>query len=362
MIILLALMAGGCNVLDGKPDGPAILWTHADGDGSAGRPYADAELAVFQTAFDTRIVALGARNGSLRWSRTLPREVPHLYLPGGEILGYEDLLIVPAWDLYGLDRATGDIRWRYGPPEEYPAATSIALHDGVIFSPGARKLHAVRAEDGQPIWTTDLGERPFAPVVAGGVVYLGTREFIAETDVLGPGHAVAIRASEILWKTSLPAYANHPAEGGTVRSGALTASLFIVAARSGRMHAFDRTSGEQRWERVGDSAYEAGVVVLGDVAITANLRGDVEGLDVATGSPRWAINLHETSISLQIVAEDGCAVVVLGRAYCFEPTGDIRWEHGGAGWRQPSYATPGRVAERRLFIGSIDGYHALRTP
>lgn len=311
--------------------------------------------------FDRRVVALDARTGAPRWSRTLPLLVQGQYLPGGNVLAHADLLLVPGWDLFALDRATGEVRWRYSPQAEYPAAAGIALDGGRVFSPGAQRMHAVDAATGAPLWVADVGERPFAPVAADGAVYFGTRARIAGSPVLGVGHAVALSAADgrVLWRTPLPGHPQFPNEGGANRPGALAHDLFIIAGRSGRVYGLDRGTGQVRWEHVGATAYESGVAVLDGVAVVANLRGDVEGLDAATGRRLWT-TLLGSSVTTPIVADAGCALVTLGAVICIDAEGRIRWQSGGDAQAGPSYLTSARAAEGRLFVGSTDGFHALR--
>lgn len=183
--------------------GPRMKWTHADRAGGDALPHAHSAIAVFTTAFDRRVVALDARSGAPRWERRLDAGPAGANLPGRSLLAYQDLILVPGWNLYALDRASGQIRWRYSPPAEYPATASIALSGDRVFSPGARHLHAVDARTGTAVWTAALGERPFDPIVGGGVVYVGTRGFVGATAALGAGHVLAIEASSgrILWRT-----------------------------------------------------------------------------------------------------------------------------------------------------------------
>ena len=362
--VLALLAAAGCRSEATPPEGaaPRMLWSQRDAAGADARPWADAELAVFTTMFDRRVVALDAATGARRWSRALPTLVQGQYLPGGNVLAHGALLLVPGWDLFALDRATGEVRWRYSPQEEFPAADAIAVESGRVFSPGARRLHAVDAGTGTRLWAAELGERPFAPVAADGVVYFGTRAPVSGSPALGAGHAVALSAHDgrVLWRTAIPGHPQFPNEGGVNRPGALTPELFIVASRNGRVYGLDRASGQVRWEHVGAAAYESGVALLDGVAVVASLRGEVEGLDAATGRRLWIRSLGGSSVTTPIVAEDGCALVTLGAVICITADGRVAWERGGDAQEGPSFSTPVRAAAGRLFVGSTSGFHALR--
>ncbi|HET7274951.1 MAG TPA: PQQ-binding-like beta-propeller repeat protein, partial [Longimicrobiaceae bacterium] len=290
-LLLILLNLSACSPTT-EPSGaarPHLLWTHADPAGGDALPYADAELAVFTTIFDRRVVGLDVRSGALRWQHLLTGGPSGLHLPPGNVLASGNLILVPGWDLYALDRVTGQVRWHFAPKEEYPAAAPLAMEGERIFSPGATRLYAVDVRSGSPLWSTPLGERPFAPVVDGGVVYLGTRGFINNSDVLGAGHAIAVRAEDgaVLWRVPIPDAPGTPWQGGINRAGALTPELFIVSSTNGSVYGIERQSGRVRWEHRGPGPYESGVAVLNDVAISASLTGEIIGLDANTGVVRW---------------------------------------------------------------------------
>lgn len=320
------------------------------------------------TAFDRRIVALDATSGTPRWERLLPAGPAGLNLPFGNVLADSELVFVPGWDLYALDRNTGQVRWKFAPPEEYPATAPLAMGAGRIYSPGATRVYAVDASTGAELWRTDLGERPFGLVADGGVVYFGTSGFIGDTDVLGAGHAVAVDARDgrILWKVPIPDPPNSPGSGGVKQPGALTPELFIVAAMNGRVYGIERNTGRVRWdhqtfETYDPSApYQSGVAILGGVAVVANLAGTVEGLDVDTGNLLWEVSVGG-SVTEQITSDGTCAYVSIGAILCIDAVGTVRWSQGGFS-RGPSYSTPAEPFGDRVFVGSFSGFHALELP
>lgn len=370
VVALLALSA--CSSTTDPPGSgrPQLLWSYNDPAGGDALPYADTELSIFTTAFDRRVMAFDARSGKLRWQRTLPQGPRGLNLPPGNVLAAGNLILLPGWDLYALDRTTGQVSWRFAPEGEYPAAAPIAMEGERVFSPGSTGLYAVDVRTGTQLWRTELGERPFAPVVDKGVIYLGTRGFVGNTNVLGAGHAVAVDASDgrILWKVPVPDPPNSPASGGVNRAGALTPELFIVAARNGRVYGIDRATGQVRWEHrafesyVPAAPYESGVGIIDGIAVVANLAGMIEGLDAKNGTLRWRISTGGSSVSEQITTDGMCAYISVGAILCVDATGKIRWDHGGASNGGPSYLTPARVTGNRLYVGSTTGFHALVLP
>lgn len=361
---LALLGAASCqSVTDSRADDkPRLLWTHADPAGARSLPYADGDLTVFTTGFAQRAVALDARTGQPRWERALPSGPGIGNLPNANIVASNDLVFVPAWELYALDRASGAVRWKAGDIDDYPAASSIALEGDLVITPGAgRHLFAFDAATGTRRWKTDLGGRPFAPVVAGGVVYVGTRAQIGGSSSLGAGKVFALRSDNgaILWDAPLPNSPDAPWLGGTNRAGALTLELFVVASTNGRIYGFDRQTGRVRWEHAGNAPFESGVTILSGVVVAANLNGDFVGLDANTGVLRWRASYGGSSVVQQVTNDGTCAYISVGALLCLDMAGSIRWVHGGASNGGPDYFTPARAADGRLYAGSSSGFHAL---
>jgi hypothetical protein len=232
---LVSYLLTGCTLLAGCQEpmgtgagGVEVLWKHKDRDGAMSVPYADEEIAVFATGKTTRLVALDAQTGAKRWEThlALPREYGSRGFPPGVLVGSGDVIAVPAWDLYGLDKQTGRVRWKLAPPDDFPGAGVMLGEDGDLYATGFH-LYRVDAATGAVRWRAELGEQPFAPVQKDGVVYVGTRgEIPGSNGVLGAGHAVALEAAtgRVLWKTPIPALEER-ALGGLTGAGALTPDL-----------------------------------------------------------------------------------------------------------------------------------------
>ncbi|MGH7457622.1 MAG: PQQ-binding-like beta-propeller repeat protein [Longimicrobiaceae bacterium] len=368
----LALLACDSIAPPRNPGPLEPLWTHEDGAGSQSQPYADDQLAVFITAEDHRVVALDARSGEVEWERTLPNALPGYPQPFANVAAYDDLIIVPNWNLYALDRESGRIRWQFASEEAYPSSGPLAAQNGRIYTPGSyRNLYAVDARTGKQLWRTDLGERPFAPVVDDGVVYFGARGRIDPSkNALGEGHVFALDADDgrILWKVPIPDAPTKEGTGGVVEAGALTPELFIIGSLNGTVYGIDRESGEVRWTHrayetyTSTAPYESGVAVIDGVAVVANLAGMIEGLDAETGELLWRNTTGGSSVTARIVTDGTCAYLTLAGILCIDSTGKLRWDIGGFSNGGPSYTTPPAIAAGRLFAGSFDGFHALQLP
>ncbi|MBW3630131.1 MAG: PQQ-like beta-propeller repeat protein, partial [Gemmatimonadetes bacterium] len=116
--------------------GPTVLWKYRDPAGALSVPYADGEVAVFNTIADNRVVALDARSGAKQWERRLelPGQLRNRGFPPGRLVGAGDIVVVPAWDLYGLDKRTGAVRWKFAPPDDFPGVDVMLGQDGYLYS------------------------------------------------------------------------------------------------------------------------------------------------------------------------------------------------------------------------------------
>lgn len=323
-------------------------------------------MAVFTDA-QNQVVALDTRTGEVRWERELPlpARVRSIGLPPANVVGLHDLIIVPGWHLFALDRETGEIRWVLRRSDVFTAMGRAAVANGRVYSVGG-KLFAVDPETGRELWSTDLGALPFAPIVEGGVIYLGTRGVIGDDTTgivpLGAGPAVAVDAAtgEVLWRFPIPNAPDTTWLGGATRPGVVANGLFIIAAENGRVYGLDRETGEPVWTHVGAAPYTGGVVVLDGMAVTANER--VVGIDAATGELVW----HTTpgsSVSdpLTKVGEE-VVLVSVGSLYAYNSEGTRLWRYGGASNGGPILTTAATVHDGVAYFGSIEGFHAVRLP
>jgi len=344
-----------------------ILWFHADPAGAAAEPFVDSTLAVFTTLVGTGVVALEARTGALRWQRNLPLAagVPTNGMPKANIAAYEDLILVPGWDLFGLDRSTGAVRWQFQRPDDYPGWGSVFVANGRLYAAG-RYLYALAPATGALLWRADLGEQPFRPIVVDGVIYVGTRREIAP-GALGEGHAMAVDAATGVarWQFPIPDVGNWL--GGSVGPVFVEDSVVLIAGENGRVYALDRATGQLQWTYAGSGPYSGGVVVVDRTVIVAGDAGSIEGVDLATGGALWHTG-PGSSVLEPITVGDGVALVSVGAVFAFAPNGTVRWQDGGAAWGGPLYSTAASYRAGMVYVGAVGpdagsaGFYALRAP
>jgi outer membrane protein assembly factor BamB len=368
LLYAACLGAGGCYDVSGPHDA-RVAWFHADPTGSASEPYADSSLVVFTSFNDMRVIALNAHTGSVQWQTRLPLVpgTPYAGMPVQANVGtYGDLIIVPAWDVYALDRATGSVRWSFTEADDYPGYGYIFLSDGVVYSVG-RYLYAIDAATGALRYRVDLGEQPFRPVVVDTVVYVATRREIVP-GALGNGHVLALNAHSAATIWSVPIDdPQDSARGGSVGPVFITDSMAIVAGFNEVVYSLSKATGQTFWTYHGAGVYSAGLAVVDHTVIVAGDGGSVEGIDLMTGHGLWRTG-PGSSVLERITLGPSLALVSVGALFAFDAGGHIRWQDGGAGWGGPVYSTAATYRNGMVYIGSVSpdadgaGFYALRVP
>jgi outer membrane protein assembly factor BamB len=326
-------------------------------------------LAVFTSFNDARVVALDARTGARRWetSLQLPTGSPYQGMPfGGNLAAFRDLIVVPAWDVYGLDRNTGSIRWTFDQSDDFPGYGSVFVSDSTVYSVG-RRLYALNAADGQLRFQVDLQERPFRPVVVDSVIYLATRREVLP-GVLGNGHVFALdrNTGAVVWSIPIDD-PQDSVRGGAVGPVAVADTLVVVAAMNGTIYGVDRATGTVRWTHSGTGSYEAGVAVVDQTVVVAGSTGIVEGLELSSGRQQWR-TAPGSSVLERITVGKDVALVSVGTLFAFDSQGRLRWQHGGAAYGGPVYSTAATYHNNTVYIGSVSpegpgaGFYAVRAP
>lgn len=354
LVWLLALAAlSGCRETTSPDTGP-VRWSFVD-ELPAAVPLVDGDLVAFTTSLgQNRLNVLNRADGRLLWKKSFEIPVGGLYgMPLANIAAFEDMLIVPAWHLYAVDRATGATRWQFSKADDFPGARWVVLADGTVFTCG-RRLYAVDARTGVLKWELDLQEEPFDPVYAYGTLYLTTR--INRGGALGAGHAVAIDpvTGSVLWRFPLPDASDASWLGGSVGLAGVTETQVIVPSRNGRVYALDRTTGSLQWERRGRGPYDHGVL-LNSVVVVGGDALYVEAINLSSGQLAWEIPIGGST--RYISRGPGVAIVNAGRLRAVSEQGQVVWAYGYSHdfYNEPSYTGAPVYSDRTIFVGGMIG-------
>ncbi len=119
-----------------------------------------------------------ADNAHAEWYRPIDAYIP----PNFQVIAANNLLyIASARGLYALQYDTGQLVWRYDTEMPLGNAPSIASINGVsiaFFGGYDKKIHALNALTGQPVWEFTGAKAGFDanPLIIGNTVYIGSRD------------------------------------------------------------------------------------------------------------------------------------------------------------------------------------------
>jgi outer membrane protein assembly factor BamB len=295
-------------------------------------------------------------------------------------------------EMYALDRATGEIEWRYdrGKPER------VSLYDGTLYVTGdggraESYVAAVDTEDGSERWHNEYVYAFYGvPTAADGTVYAATIYANGRTYALDPSTGEELWVSEVGGELGTAAtvgtdalfagsmngvvYAIDRASGAErwraevgdeVRSDpAVGDGSVYVACNDGRLYAFEADSGTERWtyETGGLIGFHTPAVADGIVYV-----GDVEGalhaIEADSGTERWTVET-DGRVNAPVVA-DGVVFAPGDALYALEAdSGEPLWQYGFEG--DDNVQTPA-VADGEVYVDgrelvALEGDIAPPTP
>jgi len=316
---------------------PLVLWQVASGQAHTAPLVTDSQVVVGGT--DGWVTAFERRTGARLWTRQLASgtvSLPGIW--GTVIKSAAGLVIVPQWELWGVDPRNGEPRWRFKGPDGAAGTHDPATAGDTVFAVSAFGwVSAVDARTGEAIWAVDLGEAPFRPAISPNLVIYGTRGFFdrgKRQGPLGQGHVVALRKGDgsEAWRFPLPDSAGFPLSGGALSGGVVWRDRVIVPGRSSRVYALRLSDGALLWEAAsGASPTHAGYyqpgTILGDVVVLFRDDRVAEGWNPRTGAREWSVPLMGSPTS---PASLGAWVYVSAAAlYILDRFGRVVWRYGG---------------------------------
>jgi outer membrane protein assembly factor BamB len=285
---------------------------------------------------------------------------PALSADGGRLVIGQGLHPDSNVDLLCIDTATGALLWTLRTPVHFESSPVI---DGNVVLVGAGAIEqppdmkprgdpagignpgyvvAADLETGRELWRYAVNDPESSPIVADGVVFVGSG-FNGKAVVAlrtAPDEKLRELSQErLLWKTATP----HPATGAVTLAGDLVLVgcgngdyVFAAPKPEGNVIALDRRTGEIRWNAPQPDAVLGAVAVADGVAYAPIRNGDVVALQLATGKEIWRRSVTGRPIfsgpavsgsKLYITTQDGYLAVlniasgeILEKHYINSPT------------------------------------------
>jgi len=280
------------------------------------------------------VAVFDAATGAAGWTRSLPKPATSPAIAAG-------VLVVSAGDgVYGLDAATGTVRWHLpaaAPVESAPAIDHATVYVGLPDG----SLTAVDLQTGTVRWRTSIGGAiTRAPSVADGLVFAGGEG----------GHVAAIRAVDgtFAWRAEIG-----PGNVGTtaVRDGVVYATSGLDAEAPHVLFAISESSGAELWRFSAPGDRELYVGAIAERLVYAvGLDGHVYAL--RDGTVVWAFDARAPIGSVASLTGGLLYISASsGQVFALDAlSGAKRWTvqlEGDAG--------PGIPADGRLYLGTDVG-------
>jgi outer membrane protein assembly factor BamB len=327
---------------------------------------------VYALSSEHEVLAFAADSGRLEWRAATggPGEDTggaRLVIAGAFVIAGDD-------EVVGLDGRNGRVVWRFRPEvADVPGMYLGESGDGLVFAGSAAgQLYGIDAATGLLRWRTLLGEPEStvvaAPIVSRGIVVAG---FTVFGHPIGGG-VVAVDAAtgRVRWRRRFPAPRLSTVETGPAGGPVAIGDLVVVGRRDGVVEAIDRLTGRVRWSvppvrAAGRAAEEVrhdfrALAVVPRVLLVGSLTGQVAAVEVASGRVRWRAGPSATSVAFSMAAAGGLAYVpfMSGEIVALDvDTGVEHWRIGGGD--RPFRWSPLVTGDRLYAVSTRAGYFAF---
>ncbi len=242
------------------------------GDAIQGSPVIDASVAFVALSNSSQsITAFDLFNGRPRWKKSYGDVEVTPCLAGGKIY-----LGNTAGTFFCIERATGDVRWKFDLPDNrsYKGIRSSPAADSgtVVFGADDGRVYAFNTETGTAKWTFDTGHPVVAsPLIVGGTVFVGNRG--------GTVFALSLSSGRSVWQApaGAPVYANAVPAGHVI----------IVGTLAGKVSGYREGDGTLLWHTDLGGPINAGGAVAGTTVYIGTMKKQIYGLDASSGEILW---------------------------------------------------------------------------
>jgi outer membrane protein assembly factor BamB len=264
---------------------------------------------VYVGSSDGRLYAFDARSGKARWIVQTSSAIDATpAVANGVVFVVPESY--PTGKLSALDAGTGKKLW--STYIGFHVASSPAVSDGIVYaaSGGDGHLDALKATTGKRLWGEFIYTFGGSPAVAGGVVYVGTRDRAL--------YAFIAKTGKPLWVKFIR---------GIIRSAPAVADG-VVYVHTDRLYAFDARTGSRRWtHRAGTARYsqDSPPAVAHGTVYVGSIDHHLYAIDAESGQELWRARTGDSIVSAPAVAN---GVVFVGswdhRLYAFDATSGKR--------------------------------------
>jgi outer membrane protein assembly factor BamB len=283
------------------------IWTRATNGPVPATP-AIADGTLYIGSYDGKFYAINAQSGALKWKfntdgeRRFEAKGLHGLQPKNQTIAdpFDIFLSSPVvvsgavyfgsgdGNVYALDSATGDLRWKFKTGDVVHASPAFA--DGVLFfGSWDSYFYAVDAATGKQKWRFHGGEDPqihnqvgfqSSPSVANGIVYTGCRDSHLYALDAATGKEKWRFFNDLSWVNSAPAVVD--------------GKVFFATSDSSLYRVVDAISGKSVVRQQGKAWMFSSPAVVGDVVFIGVLNGTLEARDAKTGDLLWDFQVNKS--------------------------------------------------------------------
>lgn len=212
-----------------------------------GRPAVD-KTSVYYLSKAHDLFAIDRATGQERWRRALARD-DGAPTAGIEVVVSDNVVVAGDGHVFAFDASTGEPRWQFAPEGDRPGRFIGAVADGTVFvGSTAGTVTALDLGSGEVRWRTSLRRgrtSVFAPIVTGDLVVTAWTDF--DTTPRSGGLAgLSARDGTVQWQTPFPRSHALLAASAT-GPPTVVGDAVMGAATDGTVYAFSRVDGTVVW-------------------------------------------------------------------------------------------------------------------
>jgi outer membrane protein assembly factor BamB len=211
-------------------------------------------------------------------------------------------------------------------PQEFAAAAVYA--DTIYIGSASGEMFALRAANGTVRWRKTVGAVGSAPLISGGMIFLGTMDGVLVS--------LDAQTGKEMWR--------YHSRGPIEQTPAATTDLIVFSNEADQVVAVDAYTGKFKWQFKSETPENytlrghAGVTIDGDLIYTGFSNGTMVALRKDTGSVAWSTSLKGDAD--RFVDVDATPLVLGDKVYATSSSGGVFALDKATGlvrWRVPFY-------------------------
>ncbi len=173
---------------------------------------------------------------------------------------------------------------------EGPILSAPAIGDSVIYVTSGRSLFALRANDGEILWTHGV-----SGAIEGGPTLDEKMVFVAAADSFAT--ALELESGGLVWQSRLG--------GGVFSTPAVGDEIVYFTSNDGVVTALNQSDGVLRWRYKSGAIANLSPTICGDYILTTSRQATITVLNAHTGESIWSdTSLHAQATTAPVVVGD----------------------------------------------------------